>query len=487
MVKKEEGNILKYLVIGFMIISLSFYLMKFNVYTGNPVVGCIDSDGSDFYTVGTVQTPAQNFSDSCLSQNGTNTFIQENICINDTSTTIINQCEYGCATDNAGNFIGKCNGNGTLIQCSETDNGLNFYTKGNVTAGSFLKIDSCNANQVFEWSCSNNRFNFSTYNCYNGCTNGSCRNVDVTFSNNWILLAGFADPNQLIQSSFVKSGNIKAIYGLLSSQQYVRLFPNPEQEVLNMINKTELKNNGFFVFTNLSGRAIYNFSEPLTAFMNRRLYQGWNFFSITKDILDIPNSNITGLRGNCNVERVFTFNSSNQVWLSVSVNESYNNFSNLNITSLAIKVTNTCNFGNVTCNNNAVCESQLGENVSNCPGDCAGPSVEDFVVQNVTGENVTRFKFNGDIVLKGTCTQRTNCTPPANSFIVYNGTDDTVAYVDPNGNLCIETGDCSGSSLTCNPSRDAFIIQNSAGNNVAYIDSIGDLCLTGVMIQNGNP
>ena len=106
---------------------------------------------------------------------------------------------------------------------------------------------------------------------------------------------------------------------------------------------------------------------------------------------------------------------------------------------------------------------------------------------NITGNNVAWLGSEGNIVLKGTCSVNATCIAPSNSYIFEDSFGETVAYIDPNGNLCIEIGDCSDQSATCNPSNDAYIIQNSAGNNMSYIDNAGDLCLTGTLTQNGNP
>ena len=90
-------------------------------------------------------------------------------------------------------------------------------------------------------------------------------------------------------------------------------------------------------------------------------------------------------------------------------------------------------------------------------------------------------------MLKGTCTNQTICTAPTDSFIISNYTDSTVAYIDNQGNLCIEKGDCSAQSPSCNPSRDAFIIRNASNYNMSYIDFDGDLCLTGKLYPNSYP
>jgi len=110
-----------------------------------------------------------------------------------------------------------------------------------------------------------------------------------------------------------------------------------------------------------------------------------------------------------------------------------------------------------------------------------------FIFQNNAGTNVAWFGDQGNIVLKGTCSLSANCQPPTDSFIFKDSNNNIVSHIDSNGNLCIESGDCSDGSANCNPSINAFIIQNSTNSNMSYIDFTGNLCLTGTLTQNGNP
>lgn len=111
-----------------------------------------------------------------------------------------------------------------------------------------------------------------------------------------------------------------------------------------------------------------------------------------------------------------------------------------------------------------------------------------FIIQNPSGANIAWLGDLGNIVLKGTCTAGTTCNPPENSFIVKNSNDDTVAYIDPNGNICLESGTCSDNYADCdNPGDGSFIIRDETDKNVAFINATGGLCLTGGLTQNGNP
>jgi len=112
-----------------------------------------------------------------------------------------------------------------------------------------------------------------------------------------------------------------------------------------------------------------------------------------------------------------------------------------------------------------------------------------FYHKNSLGENVAWFGSEGNIVLKGECYSGGSCDSYGDDAIVFgNSTDNSVAYIDSNGNLCLESGDCSDLSANCDsPTDGSFIVLNSANDNVIYIDKFGDLCMIGKLYENSNP
>lgn len=105
-----------------------------------------------------------------------------------------------------------------------------------------------------------------------------------------------------------------------------------------------------------------------------------------------------------------------------------------------------------------------------------------FVVKN-SSDIVAWFDGQGNLSLIGNCSVSSDCVAPEDSFIIRNPNYETVAYISPSGNLCLEGSSCSNIQSSCNPSSDAFIIQNS-GINVSYINFTGGLCLTGSLNEN---
>ncbi len=118
--------------------------------------------------------------------------------------------------------------------------------------------------------------------------------------------------------------------------------------------------------------------------------------------------------------------------------------------------------------------------------------VEDFITQPFTikknEEAVATFSGRGNIVLKGNCIAGGDCTAPADAFVIKDSAANTVAYVDNDGNLCIEVGDCSDKAPDCNnPGDSNFVIKNNYDVIVIYINEVGDLCLVGTLVENDNP
>lgn len=118
----------------------------------------------------------------------------------------------------------------------------------------------------------------------------------------------------------------------------------------------------------------------------------------------------------------------------------------------------------------------------------ADVSENQYTIQNSNATDEASFGSFGNIILNGTCSVQASCVAPDHSFIIQDSIGNTVSYIDSNGNLCLETGNCTDQSLNCDsPNGKAFIIQNSLGDNVSYIDETGDLCTIGAVTQSGNP
>lgn len=142
---------------------------------------CSDTDGgTNYYALGIVKDETgREFTDACNMEGGYLHTITEYYC---NPQGIIEselfECFYGCKQDMSGKDIGVCNGDGTMHTCTDSDRGLNYYERGQVNAGPFMKQDSCwggvNPKGVHEWYCFKDMFKVKSVECEFGCKEGQC-------------------------------------------------------------------------------------------------------------------------------------------------------------------------------------------------------------------------------------------------------------------------------------------------------------------------
>jgi len=469
------------------------YLVK---YPSDLMVSCSDSDnGKNYYEAGAVNFFDVIKADACLDKDflGIASTIREYSCSSNGPESTTYACEYGCATDSNGEYVGECNGDGTLLSCTDSDNGLNYNTYGEVTAGVFSKSDSCslNGNMLFEWVCKDNQFEFEDRSCK--CEDGKCigtltdnvmieddiggnikfktvysdKNVNcpltlnlpngkcdsysasylkdqkiygvgildtkiqftneefinaiddfekmqnkeirtignnkvyfesttdsdpyilmwynhdkivvvygdddvdlnsvataylekypselvateslelqVDVYNGWNLIFGLEHSTQ-VGTDEIKSENIKAIYALLPSQEYARLYPTIENDKLNNIDKSKLKNGAFWVYTNKAGKMTYKISKKgLMPFNKRSMHKKWNFVGVSPDILEL-NAKIKHLAGNCAIEKAYYFDPQTQGWVVISLDDPYSKLLEVKGYNAVLKMADNCQMGNL--------------------------------------------------------------------------------------------------------------------------------------------
>ncbi len=83
-------------------------------------------------------------------------------------------------------FFVYCSKTGNAVQpfCSDTDNGLEYYTKGTVFYEGGNKTDTCLSSRMmplptgegmWEYYCKNGKMTWVYYRCPYFCTDGACR------------------------------------------------------------------------------------------------------------------------------------------------------------------------------------------------------------------------------------------------------------------------------------------------------------------------
>ncbi len=189
-----ERNNLLFLIALVVGLGVAYFAVDQAYSTGKVVASssCVDSDGGKNYNVtGVVSYDGKNYTDFC--SEGSNKVLMERYCLsNGQRDTYGNmhmngyyECPNGCkngaclpsSTSNAAN---------NSIPCKDSDNGLNYYIKGNVSTlnnrgGRVVVVDSCSTYkvnglyQVTEWYCRESGVvDAKRFGCPAGCKNGAC-------------------------------------------------------------------------------------------------------------------------------------------------------------------------------------------------------------------------------------------------------------------------------------------------------------------------
>ena len=82
------------------------------------------------------------FFDYCISKEGLNLEAKKYYCEGWMLKNKNHTCPYGCLFEN-GEYLGRCAGDGTILECVQSSEEKNYYTKGNVTAGNHSREDFC--------------------------------------------------------------------------------------------------------------------------------------------------------------------------------------------------------------------------------------------------------------------------------------------------------------------------------------------------------
>jgi hypothetical protein len=141
---------------------------------------CVDSDnGKNFFVFGSIKGYDNHgdfyaLNDSCDGNNLTEYFCK-NFSIMYTLYNCENGCENGACNSNETNFTNE------NLFCEDTDNGLNYFVKGNCRDFTENLEDACVIGGSKGWFlkeayCKNKTCAFLNYDCVNGCSEGRCLN-----------------------------------------------------------------------------------------------------------------------------------------------------------------------------------------------------------------------------------------------------------------------------------------------------------------------
>ena len=168
------------------------------------------------------------------------------------------------------------------------------------------------------------------------------------FEQGWNLVNGFTSPDRLSGGEVIPE-NIKAVYILKQpTQEFVRIYPNPETKKLEGIQDSYYEKTAQFVYSDKAGRSEYMFEEPLPPkyWNEHQIYRGWNLVGLSNYMVESssnPDLTLNDIKGTCDIERSYYFFGGQ--WVKFDMPEMD---STLLLKGLLIKVSDNCVMGMTT-------------------------------------------------------------------------------------------------------------------------------------------
>ena len=213
---------------------------------------CTDSDGGFNYgvkgsVVWTSNLGSTNTTDYCQGN-----VLYEFFCQYSTTQAI----SHDCSKENKICSNGACISDPSTQACAETDNGVNYYLKGNVldiAHGNANYWDSCilpnnpdnaleggwtpvsQGDYIIEYYCGPNNYQYTLYQCPNGCKDGACVLLDSTTSckdtdggkNYYVRGNSTSDNRTLIEGCVAGTNNVREFYCGEDGRIYDEDYPCP--------------------------------------------------------------------------------------------------------------------------------------------------------------------------------------------------------------------------------------------------------------------
>ena len=187
-----------------------------------------------------------------------------------------------------------------------------------------------------------------------GVANASQIEDQLVFKKGWNLIYGLSNPQliTLADQSFDVS-HIKAIYGFNPiTQEYVRVYPNPENDKFRSIRGQYIADTSFLVYSDVSVKTRYSLQKPwpLKYVYEHELYKGWNFFGIIPEFSD---KKLVDVKGNCDILKSHAWDGRSQSWdnlplegnLNVNGDNVRNEVGGGHIMGMVLKVAKNCVLG----------------------------------------------------------------------------------------------------------------------------------------------
>jgi len=173
--------------------------------------------------------------------------------------------------------------------------------------------------------------------------------VEIELEEGWNLIAGIFPEEAIASNSEIKITDLRVVWSYVPKLvQYYQVYPVNEFDelpvsVASQIDEDEVLTNGMWVYSEKAGMLRYNTLEDYLQLSERQLYSGWNFVTVTPDLVEIDFEN---LKGSCNVERFYWWDNIRQDWLMLTLTDDLE--PQMIGTSALIKVSDDCKLGDST-------------------------------------------------------------------------------------------------------------------------------------------
>jgi hypothetical protein len=148
---------------------------------------------------------------------------------------------------------------------------------------------------------------------------------EVSLNEGWNLVAsgGFAHGPGIASDSQIQSSDLGAIFYYSPLQEkYIQLFPYPttqaEQQRYSALQDEEerlegnfqMESRAYWVYSNKAGNLKFT-TDDVLPFDQRQLRAGWNFVSITSEMLD---KSLGSFKGSCDIQKFAYYDSDYSRW-----------------------------------------------------------------------------------------------------------------------------------------------------------------------------
>jgi hypothetical protein len=165
----------------------------------------------------------------------------------------------------------------------------------------------------------------------------------VFLDEGWNIIPGTIPTDGLADDSDIKLDDISAMWYYSPLQKkYIRVHPDPDWEALQQDDDDFVLTISMWIHVKRAGSIKYSTLEDYPVLNQRQLYDGWNFVSLTPDMVesqDNPDLTFDDIKGSCIVQKQYLFQNGVWVWFDYPEMDS-----TLNGRSLVVKVQDDCNF-----------------------------------------------------------------------------------------------------------------------------------------------